>query len=143
MANARTIARLEAQILRRAAHCLQFELADPRASFITITRVELAPDVTRGKIFYSLFDSSERKKAERMMKDAAGFIQRQVASVLSLRNMPHLSWVYDESLAEAQHVDEVIRAALKRDAEIAGRSPNVDNAPAAGDSEAESADGED
>ena len=51
MANPRTIARLEAQIRRRAAYCLQFEVADPRATFITITRVELSSDLLNGKTF--------------------------------------------------------------------------------------------
>jgi ribosome-binding factor A len=140
MTNPKTIARLETQILRRAAHCLLFELSDPRASFITITRVELAPDITSGKIFYSVLDSEERSKAERMMKDAAGFIQRQVASVLKTRTMPHLRWVYDESIAKAQHVDEVISAALRRDAGIRGEQPGPNDGDEAASEEPDSED---
>lgn len=124
MANPRTIARLSARIQERAAYCLQFEINDPRASFITITRVELTPDVTAGKIFYSVLGSeSDKHKAEHMLKSAAGFIQRQVARVLDLRRMPHLKWVYDESIERASDLEALIREARERDRTI---NPDVD-----------------
>jgi ribosome-binding factor A len=119
MANARTIARLEARIHERAAHCLQFELNDPRAAFITITRVKLSPDITSGKIYYSVLgDEGDKSRAEHMLKSAAGFIQRQVSSVLQVRRMPHLTWFYDESLEVAQNIDRLIREARARDRAI-------------------------
>ncbi len=119
MTNPRTIARLEARIKERAAHCLQFELKDPRTTFVTVTRVELAEDISRGTIFYSCLGSEgDRKKTERMIENAAGFIQRQVARVLETRNTPHLKWEYDESIARASEMDRLINAARNRDEEI-------------------------
>ena len=119
MANPRTIARLEARILERAAYCLEFELKDPRASFMTITHVELSSDITQGKIFYSVLgEDSDRSKTAHMLESAAGFIQRRVAKVLEVRRMPHLRWVYDESVAQAARMDDAIKGALDRDREI-------------------------
>jgi len=121
VASPRTIARLEARILERAAYCLEFEVRDPRAGLITVTRVELAKDLSSGKIFYSVLgDEAERTKTAHMLESAAGFIQRQVASVLKVRRMPHLRWIYDESIAHAAHMDTVIREALERDRKIRG-----------------------
>lgn len=141
MANPRTIARLSARIHERAAYCLQFEIHDPRASFITITRVELTPDVTAGKIFYSVLGSeADKSKAQHMLDSAAGFIQRQVARVLDMRRMPHLKWVYDDSMQRAADLDAVIREARARDREI---NPNVDETePIADAPAADSADEE-
>ncbi len=124
MASERTVARLQSQIQRRAAHCLQFELSDPRASFITITRVELSPDITSGKIFWSTLDD-DRKKAEHLLEHAAGFIQRQVAGVLRTRTMPRLRWVYDDTIAEAARLDTLIAEARERDRRI---NPNPEPA---------------
>jgi ribosome-binding factor A len=116
MANPRTIARLEARIHERAAYCLQFEVSDPRASFITVTRVELSSDITSGKIFYSVLGTeSDKSKADHMLKSAAGFIQRQVARVLDVRRMPHLRWVYDGSMEQASNMDKLIREAREHD----------------------------
>lgn len=119
MANPRTIARLAARIHERAAHCLQFEVADPRASFITITKVELSDDLSVGKIYYSVLGSAaDKSKAEHMLKSAAGFIQRQVSTVLAMRRMPNLRWYYDESMERAADMDQLIRKARARDREI-------------------------
>lgn len=119
MANPRTIARLEARIHERAAYCLQFEVKDPRAGFITITGVELSKDITSGKIMWSVLgDDSDRSKAEHMLQHAAGYIQRQVAGVLELRRMPHLRWVYDPRHENAQAIDTLIKEARARDREI-------------------------
>lgn len=119
MASPKTIARLEARIQRRAAHCLQFEIADPRSAFITITHVELAKDLATAKIHYSVLgDEAELRKAEQMLERAAGFIQRQVARVLETRTVPHMRWVYDDSVAEAARLDQLIREARGRDQEL-------------------------
>ena len=129
MANPRTIARLQARIQERAAHALEFELKDPRVGFITITRVELSPDLLHGKIFYSVLGGrSERSKAQHMLDSAAGFIQRKVAGVPEMRKLPHLTWHFDESLIVAQRMDESIKRALERDKLIAqqGQAPEIE-----------------
>jgi len=129
MANPRTIAKLEARIHERAAHALEFEVRDPRNVLVTITRVELSNDLSHAKIFYSVLGSkAERSKAEHMLASAGGFIQRQVARVLETRKVPHLHWIYDESIEQAQELDSAIRKALERDRIIAqtGKPPEDD-----------------
>ncbi len=119
MANQRTIARLESRIKERAAHCLQFEIKDPRASFVTITKVELAKDLARGKIHYSCLGSeADQRRSRAMLESAAGFIQRQIARVLETRSVPHLVWEYDATVKKASEIDRLISEARGRDLEI-------------------------
>lgn len=121
MANPRTIARLEARIKERAAHCLQFELRDPRATFVTLTRVELSKDLAHAKVFWSCFGSeADKHKTAHMLEHAAGFVQRQVARVLETRTVPHLRFVHDESIERAAELDRAIAEARRRDEEIRG-----------------------
>lgn len=130
MVSQRTIARLEARIHERAAHCLEFEIADPRASFITITRVELSPDLSSGKIHYSVLgDAADRSRVKHMLDSAAGYIQRRVARVLELRRMPFLRWVYDDSVERAAKLDQAIQEALKRDEEIQAKGKATESEP--------------
>ena len=131
MANPRTIAKLEARVLERAAHCIEFELSDPRSGFITVTKVELASDLSAGKIFYTVLGSrAERSRIARMLEDAAGYLQRQIARAISVRRMPHLRWVYDESIEYALEMDQKIDEALRRDESIqAGAAPPGEAAP--------------
>ncbi|MFT5150220.1 MAG: ribosome-binding factor A, partial [Planctomycetota bacterium] len=116
---------------------------DPRSLFITITKVELSEDVATGKICYSVLgDEGDRTQVAHMLDGASGFIQRQIASVLKLRNIPHLRWVYDDSIAEAIRMDQVISQALDRDLEIKGDTPDEVAPGAAAESIPESTDDE-
>lgn len=129
MANPRTIAKIQSRIQERAAYALEFEVKDPRVGFITITRVELSPDLLYGKIFYSVLGGkAERSKAQHMLDSAAGFIQRKVTGVLQMRKAPHLTWHFDDSLIVAQHLDETIKRALERDRLIheQGQAPDIE-----------------
>jgi ribosome-binding factor A len=120
MANPRTIARLEARIHERAAHALEFEIADPRAGFITITRVKLAKDLTSGRVYYSVLgDEAEKANVTRMLASAAGYLQRLIGKALDLRRVPHIVWTYDESIEAAARLDGLIGKALERDRTIA------------------------
>jgi ribosome-binding factor A len=119
LANPKTIARLEGLIHRRAAYCLQFELNDPRSGFVTVLRAELSKDLSVAKIFYSVLgDEADRARAARMLEHAGGFIQRQVGRVLHLRRVPHMKWIYDDSIVEAARLDELIQRARERDRTI-------------------------
>jgi len=141
VASPRTIAKLEARIHERAAHCIEFELADPRGGMITLTGVKLSPDLSIAHIRYTVLGgASERVKAEHMLESAAGFIQRQVARVLDMRRTPALKFHYDESLEEAIRLDGLIHSALERDRRIheTGKAPPDGSEPeesAPGDSD--------
>ncbi len=130
MANPRTIARIEARIQERAAIVLQQEISDPRSNFITVTRVEMKPDLLSGKIFYSVYGTDgEISKAKHMLEHAAGFIQRQIAPALNLRRMPHLKWVYDESVGQSSNLEILIQEARQRDSEIRGPEDSSETEP--------------
>ncbi|MAF66271.1 MAG: ribosome-binding factor A [Planctomycetes bacterium] len=119
MANPRTIARLEARIKSRVAYCIQFELKDPRSSFVTVTRVELSKDLSHARVFWSTLGSqADRNRVDGMLTSAAGFVQRQLGRVLETRTIPRLRFVYDESIARAAELDELINSARARDREI-------------------------
>jgi ribosome-binding factor A len=119
MSNPKTLARIAARIQERAAHCLAHEIKDPRAGFVTITRVEVSEDLSHARLFYSVLGSEgERSKVEHMLKSASGFVQRQVAGVLAMRRAPRLSWRYDDSIEYQAKVDAAIREAIERDRTI-------------------------
>ena len=132
MANERTIGRIEARIRERAAEILLHEVSDPRSSFITVVRVEMKSDLLSGKIFYSVYGTeADRSKAKHMLDHASGFLQRQIAPVLNLRRMPHLTWVYDDSIEQASDMDRLIAEARERDGEIRGEEPEAPEAESA------------
>jgi ribosome-binding factor A len=119
MANSRAKARIEARIRERVAYCIEFELNDPRASFVTVTGVEVSPDLSIAKIQYSVYGTDgDRSKVAHMLEDATGFVRKQVGRVLRTRRIPKLRWFYDDSIELQANMEDAIASALDRDRAI-------------------------
>src|SRR6185295_6855442 len=119
MVNPRSKARIEARIQERAAYCVEFELNDPRSTFITITRVEVSDDLSSAKIFYSVYGTEgDKSRTARMLEDASGFVRNKVGRVLKTRRIPALRWIYDDSIEETARMQATIREALEHDRTI-------------------------
>jgi ribosome-binding factor A len=119
MTNPRVKARIEARIQERVAHCVEFELNDPRATFITITRVEVSDDLSSAKVFYSVYGTEgDKTRTARMLEDATGFVKKQVGRVLRTRRVPGLRWIYDDSIERSARMHATIQEALDKDRAI-------------------------
>ena len=119
MIKPRVKARIEARIKERVAYCVGFELNDPRATFITITRVEVSDDLASARVFYSVYGSpGDKARTARMLDDASGFVRRKLGRVLRTRRIPALSWIYDDSIEYASRMNKTIRDALEKDRAI-------------------------
>jgi len=119
MVNPRSKARIEARIQERVAHCVEFELNDPRATFLTITRVEVSDDLSTAKVFYSVYGTEgDKTRTAHMLESASGFVRKQVARVLKTRRVPALRWIYDDSIERTAHMTQVIHDALEHDRAI-------------------------
>ncbi|MBI5453376.1 MAG: 30S ribosome-binding factor RbfA [Deltaproteobacteria bacterium] len=93
-----------------ASMILHGEIKDPRIGFVTITRVELTPDLKDAKVFFSQIGSAEDKaKSRNGLNNASGFVRRALAKRLDLRHIPNVSFVFDDSLEYADHIEKVIK----------------------------------
>ena len=99
------------QVIRfKVTQTLQREISDPRIGLITITEIKLAKDLSACKIGYSVLGGdADRSKCQRALDDATGFIQREVASALRTRRSPQLTFFFDESIAGAARISELLR----------------------------------
>ncbi len=77
-------------------------IKDPRVStFLSINRVEVAGDLGFAKVYVSSFMSEhETKQGVRGLESAAGFIQSTLGKKLRLRQFPHLTFIFDNSIKE-------------------------------------------
>lgn len=78
------------------------KIKDPRVStFLSINKVEVSRDLGYAKVFVSSFmKDTETKQGVRGLESAAGFIQSILGKKLRLRQFPHLSFVFDESIKD-------------------------------------------
>lgn len=104
--------RVGEQVRDVLARLLREDVTDPRIGFVTLTRVDVAPDFSNARVYWSSVRSRSHAAAEEAQPDpetarglasAAGFLRRGLARELSLRRTPELVFVHDPSLAEGAH----------------------------------------
>jgi len=108
--------RVGEQIQRDLAVLIQQELKDPRLGMLTISAVEVSKDMSTAKVFITVFnEAQDRDKTLEALQHAAGFLQRELGQRLSLRTIPKLRFVYDESIVRGAELSALIDKAVKQD----------------------------
>ncbi len=84
-------------------------MRDPRLGFVTVTDVEITPDLRLAHIYVSVMGGDEEEKqALAGLKSAAGFFRHELGGALSLRFIPELSFRLDKSLEQGLHIDQLL-----------------------------------
>jgi ribosome-binding factor A len=95
-------------IQRELSELLQRELRDPRVGMITLTGVDVSPDLSHAKVFYTTLDPAHVKDAAQGLRRAAGFLRSQLAKRIKLYTTPELRFEYDESVERADRLSRLI-----------------------------------
>ncbi|MBI5145396.1 MAG: 30S ribosome-binding factor RbfA [Candidatus Omnitrophica bacterium] len=101
--------RVAEAIQKEVSIIIHDELKDPRLGFVTVTRVELTPDLRYAKIFFSVLGKDEDyKKTKEALDSALGFIRRLVAERINLRFAPEISFREDRSSEYSVKIQEIL-----------------------------------
>ena len=118
--------RINGEVQRELSNIIRSEVKDPRiAPMTSVVAVEVAPDLKSCKAWISVLGDEEvRKSTLQGLKSAEGFIRRELARTINLRNTPDITFVMDQSIEYgvnmSHKIDEVIAAdeAQKPDHEV-------------------------
>jgi ribosome-binding factor A len=93
---------------------------DPGIGFITLTRVQVSPDLQLARVFYtSLGDAQALRETARALARATPFLRRQVGSALRLRRVPELEFRFDQSIADQDRIEQILRDLHEEEAQRA------------------------
>ena len=98
------------------------QLQDPRFQFLTISEVEVSPDLKYARVYWTMLSASAesfptKKEISEMNKELdqeSRFLKQKIASELKLRYTPQLSFFYDESLAQGARIDHLLAEIEKK-----------------------------
>jgi ribosome-binding factor A len=94
------------------------EARDPELRRVTITDVEMPPDLKSARVFFScLGGDAEREKASDALRRAAGYLRREVGQRCRLRYAPELHFISDRSLERGARIEELLHRVLPPDGE--------------------------
>lgn len=101
--------RLGEEIREEVARIIGSGLKDPRIGFVTVTRVDLTPDLRTARIFVGVLgDQAQRDKTMAGLGQAAGFIRREVGRRIRVRHTPELLFKYDTGLDATERVARLL-----------------------------------
>ncbi len=85
------------------------ELKDPRIGFVTVTRVDLTPDLRFARVYVSVLgDKAAQDKSLEGLKQATGFVRREVGRRLRMRLTPEVLFVYDKGVDATDRVARLL-----------------------------------
>lgn len=102
-------ARMSDRIQQILSQLLLREIADPRLQGITVTEVQLDPELMVAKIYVSAMGDESRQDAVMTgLRRAKGFLRREVGKRIRLRNTPELHFHWDHTLEHAERINQLI-----------------------------------
>jgi ribosome-binding factor A len=85
------------------------DLQDPRVGFVTVTGVKTSPDLRHARVYVSVLgDEHTRADTLEGLRSAHGFLQGVLASELTLKHTPTLTFEYDESVDRGMRITELL-----------------------------------
>lgn len=115
--------RVNGEVQRELSNIIRGEIKDPRINPLTsVVAVEVAPDLKTCKAWISVLgDEKSQQDTLAGLKSAEGFIRRELARTINLRNTPEIRFVLDQSIEYGVNmsklIDDVNRHSEKRDEE--------------------------
>ena len=110
MASEQRAARVAELVRQEIASLLNQGVKDPRIGFISVMHVKMSSDLRYANVYVSLMGDEKEKKSSLIgLRQATGFMRRELGKNLRLRYTPELRFFEDTTLDDAFHIDEVIK----------------------------------
>lgn len=101
--------RVNEQVKREVADILRNEVKDPRVGLVIVTGARVAPDLSTAQIYVALSgEEAEKKETLTGLNAAAPFVRSQLSQRMSVRKVPQLRFVRDESIEYATRIEQLL-----------------------------------
>ncbi len=101
---------INAEVQKELANIIRGDIKDPRVSPMTsVVAVEVAPDLKTCKAWISVYGEGDAiQDTVRGLRSAEGYIRRELAHRINLRNTPEITFIVDESIAYGVRMSKLI-----------------------------------
>ena len=109
--------RINELLRREISQILSQQINDPRLSgLVSITQADTSPDLRYAKVLVSVMGNREDKEAAiRGLTSASGFLRKELGLRLTLRHVPQLTFVMDDSIEYAQNMLKLMDSLVEED----------------------------
>ena len=109
--------RITGEVQKELSNIIRSEIKDPRINPMTsVVAVEVAPDLKTCKAYISVLgDAESQKNTLAGLKSAEGYIRRELARTVNLRNTPEIRFILDQSIEYGVNMSKLIDDVTKKD----------------------------
>lgn len=106
---------------------LQYETKDPRLGFVTVTGVDVSPDLKLARVYVTVLgDKTESKETLQGLTSATSYIRYKLGQSTSLRNIPDLLFKLDTSLEHGLRIESILESIKETAAPDSEIKPEAD-----------------
>ena len=109
------IDRIASELVKQISYILAVEVKDSDIKFVTVTDCKVSSDLSFAKVYVTVFDKEKIIDTMKALKNASGFIRRELANRVDIRHIPELTFIYDESIAYGKSIEDKINEIHNRD----------------------------
>ena len=111
--------RINGEVLKELSNIIRSEIKDPRINPMTsVVSVEVAPDLKTCKAYISVLgDEQSQKDTITGLKSAEGYIRRELARTVNLRNTPEIKFILDQSIEDGINMSKLIDEVTQKDSD--------------------------
>ena len=111
--------RINGEVLKELSNIIRSEIKDPRINPMTsVVSVEVAPDLKTCKAYISVLgDEQSQKDTITGLKSAEGYIRRELARSVNLRNTPEIKFILDQSIEYGINMSKLIDEVTQKDSD--------------------------
>jgi ribosome-binding factor A len=95
-------------IQRELSDLLRRDVRDPHVGMVTLTSVDVAPDLSHAKVYFTILDKQKQEETTKALQRAAGFLRSQLSHRMNMYTTPALRFVYDESVERGDRLSRLI-----------------------------------
>ena len=102
------IERISDALIEQISYIVSNKVKNKDINFVTITDVKVSSDLGFAKVYFTVLDDSKIDSTLKALKEASGFIRHELRDRIEIRQIPELTFVYDESINEAKKIEDII-----------------------------------
>lgn len=128
--SSRRVLKAAAAIREVVSMAILTELKDPRIRDVTVTQVEVSPDMRQAKVYVSIMgDETRQQLSLRGLQNAAGFLQSKVAERIDTRYTPRLIFHLDMGVKRSIEIAQILQQVLPAAPEPSEAEDESDDSP--------------
>ena len=101
--------RINNNILRELSYILANDVADHNLKYVTVTAVKTSNDLSYAKVYITLLDEDAKTDTLKSLKSAKGYIKKELAHKIELRQIPDLDFVWDDSITTGNNIENILK----------------------------------